>query len=372
MINETLKKYFTKYVDPESGVVSYILTNRLAPLQESFYFVNNGFSPSQRYMWFYAAYPPAKGRMLGVIDFEEETQNIFPETRFLEDSPLVVEEGAYWTSDQYICFRGPRKEDKTQLIAKYPDDLFGDKLLELMGTHLTLSPNKKELFFDAKSGDDFFAGTIDLETKKFTAWKHFDRCYKHSQFCPNDNNLVLLAQDHQIDPMTGIKTRYNNRLWLLNRDGDLYPVFKHDVIVTHEWWDADGEHFYALNQTDQMNGPAIMKFNKRTLNWENVVKGKFWHAKDYNHGQWFVADSHPWTDFYRCCPSRVEFIETATDKRVVIISKNPEIETKGAMYHIDPHPSFSPKGDIITHSTTIHGGVDVAITFVKDVFDKMV
>lgn len=370
-MKNVLDKLFTTYIDPRSGVVSYILKNEDTRIQEAFYFVNTGFSPSQRYLWYYVAYPPASGRVLGVIDFSEGTNHVYPETRFFAESPLVTEEGVYWASDQYLCFRGPHPMDKTKLLAKYPEELFGDRYLEHMSTHLTLSHDKKELFFEAKSGDDFFAGSFHLDTKEFSIWKHFDRCYKHSQFCPTDKDLVLIAQDNQIHPMTGIKYRYDNRLWLLKRDGSFYPVFKENVRVTHEWWDKDGEHFYALNQMDQFGGPAIMRFHKKDLTWENVVSGQFWHAHDFHSGRWFVADRHPWTEFYRNCPSEVLFIDSASGKRVTIISKNPEISTLGSMYHIDPHPSFSPKGDIISHTTTINNRVDLALTFTNQVLSKL-
>lgn len=366
-----LKKMFTPYIDPQSGVVSYLLTKRAAPVQQAFYFVNTGFSPSQRYLWFYAAYPPAGGRVLGVLDFEEGTQQVFPETRFCSESPLVVEEGVYWASDRFLCFRGPRPQDTTELLAKYPDEFFGDRALGHMATHLTFSPDKKELFFDAKVGADFFAGVFNLQTRQFIIWRHFDRYYNHAQFCPTDPDLVLMAQDNQIDPLTGIKTPYDNRLWLLKRNGDFFPVFRDNIRVTHEWWDQDGDHFYALNQMDQLNGPAIIRFNRHDLTWENFLPGKYWHAHDFNHGKWFVADRHPWTDFYRNCPSDVQFIERESAKRMTIISKNPEIKTPGNIYHIDPHPRFSPDGTMITHTATVSGKVDVALTFTEEILARL-
>ena len=51
--------YFTEWIDPESGVRSYVLTKKLAPLQQSFYFTNSSFSADEQYLWFYAAFPPS-------------------------------------------------------------------------------------------------------------------------------------------------------------------------------------------------------------------------------------------------------------------------------------------------------------------------
>ena len=35
-------KLFTAWTDPQSGLTSYILSQKVAPLQQSFYFVNDG------------------------------------------------------------------------------------------------------------------------------------------------------------------------------------------------------------------------------------------------------------------------------------------------------------------------------------------
>ena len=31
-------------------------------------------------------------------------------------------------------------------------------------------------------------------------------------------------------------------------------------------------------------------------------------------------------------------------------------------YHLDPHPQFSPGGTWVVYTTTVHGGVDVALS----------
>lgn len=41
---------FTRWRDPASGVESLILTGRVAACQQSFYFVNDGFSADGRYL----------------------------------------------------------------------------------------------------------------------------------------------------------------------------------------------------------------------------------------------------------------------------------------------------------------------------------
>ena len=49
---------FTPWTDPDSGVTSYILSKKVAPVQENFYFVNDPMDQNGSYLWFYCAFPP--------------------------------------------------------------------------------------------------------------------------------------------------------------------------------------------------------------------------------------------------------------------------------------------------------------------------
>lgn len=95
-------KHFTKWIDPASGVVSYILTSDIIPHTQSFYFTNRSITNDGRYLWVYCAFPPAGdanyGRSLAVVDLEKDTFTHFPETEFLDASPLIdLDDGtAYW------------------------------------------------------------------------------------------------------------------------------------------------------------------------------------------------------------------------------------------------------------------------------------
>lgn len=81
------------WTDPETRVTSYILDRRVAPYQQSFYFVNRSMTDDGRYLWFHCISPPARhmlyGASLGVWDIEQGTVNRYPETQFLDASPLV-------------------------------------------------------------------------------------------------------------------------------------------------------------------------------------------------------------------------------------------------------------------------------------------
>ena len=93
MENIKKSKHFIKYVDPESGVTSYVFNNDAIPQSQSFYFTNPSCDDKGRYLWMYCGFPPAGnatfGRSLGVVDTEKDTFTHFPNTMFTDASPVV-------------------------------------------------------------------------------------------------------------------------------------------------------------------------------------------------------------------------------------------------------------------------------------------
>ena len=59
MIDLNNTQLFTPIVQPETGVTIYILSRKVAPVQEAFYFSNASMTPDGRYLWFYCAFPPS-------------------------------------------------------------------------------------------------------------------------------------------------------------------------------------------------------------------------------------------------------------------------------------------------------------------------
>lgn len=108
MIDVHNRRLFTPFTHPESGVTFYVLTRKVAPVQQGFYFVNDSMSADGRYLWFYCAFPPsgtaAAGRTLGVADFLTGEVRHFPETQFGQVSPCVdVQTGECTGSSTASC-----------------------------------------------------------------------------------------------------------------------------------------------------------------------------------------------------------------------------------------------------------------------------
>ncbi len=357
---------FTPWTDPESGVTSYILSRKVAPVQEAFYFVNDSMTRDGHYLWFYCAFPPSgtasQGRTLGWLDFETGTVQHMPETQFNHASPYV--DGAtgwvYWGMGDSLCRRGPQAADSAELVGQIPADLIGSRHIERFATHLTRSADGKEFFVDAAFGLQFVFGSMAIDTGAYQFWHRFDRNHNHAQFSPTDPDLILFAQEHHPDQITGLRTRITDRMWLMQRGEAPRPVFAEPTVVTHEWWDADGEHVWCIKGREGTWRVNIETQAIEKIDWPAGA----WHSHHHSSGKYLVGDTN--TQFYRGCPSTVQFLNRETGRHVRIVD-NPEMPgLVGARYHIDPHPRFVGDEELVVFTTTVRGEVDLALVPTAD------
>lgn len=361
---------FTRYEDEHSGVSSYILTRRVAPVQQCFYFVNSSLAGDGRHLWFYCAFPPSAERTLGVVDFENQEVRRYPETGFSGASPRLDPNrpGVYWANGRAVWRRGVEADAPVELVGEVPEDVVRGRLIHRLATHLTLSADGKALLLDAYIGDESIIGTLGLDGT-YEPWATTSkRMHNHGQMSPTDPDLALLAWDHHTHPLTGERAPYKDRLWLLRRGGELRPLFPVPTIVTHEWWDRNGREVYFVESPGPDLPRATWKADIETADVTRAWPEWHWHAHDWNHGQYIVGDRRG--EFYRGCPSSVHFCNVDTGREVTVISHNPEHLTPGRQYHIDPHPRFSPCGRFVLHTTTVLGQPDVAVTPVAGLIDR--
>lgn len=361
---------FTAHTDAESGLTSYILSKKVAPVQEAFYFVNDSMTRDGRYLWFYCAFPPSgtagQGRTLGVLDFQTGDVRHFPETQFNHASPYVdVDSGViYWGMGDSLWRRGPNPGDCAERVGFIPAELIGSRQIERFATHLTRSADGREFFVDAAFGLQFVFGTIAIDSGEYEFWHRFDRNYNHAQFSPTDPDLILFSQENHPDQITGQTFRIEDRMWLLRRGQAPRPVFDAPTVVTHEWWDADGEHVWCIK-----GGQGTWRVNLKTQAVEDMgwAKGA-WHSHNHRSNQYLIGDTT--TKFYRGCPSTVQFLNRETGQSVRV-ADNPEMPgLVGARYHIDPHPRFAGDDQFVVYTTTVRGEVDLAIIPTSDLIDR--
>jgi len=355
---------FIPWTDPRSGVVSYLLDKRIAPLQQTFYFTSDSLSRDGRYLWFYCAFPPGGdtyyGRQLAVVDFEKQEVRHDPRTQFTDASPYVdtATGEVTWTTMLGLWKRGPRADDPILPVNTFPNSLARDRRPLRLATHLFRCADGKSFAIDAQIGQEWFLGDMPLDGSPFRLWRKFERCYNHAQFSPVDPDLILLAQDGWHDPVTGEKGDAEDRIWFARRDGSLEPLFPDDPsnMRGHEWWGRDGRHVWYVHY-----GQGVVSFNvaeRRTeMVWPLILAS---HAHADSTERYLVADvtpsNHP--------ESRIVFFNRETGREIDIVSDlpypAPDLNRYKSHYHVHPHPRFTEDDRYILYTTTVRGIVDVA------------
>jgi hypothetical protein len=358
---------FTPWTDPVSGVTSHILSRRIAPFQQSFYFTNPGATHDGRYLWLFCAFPPGGdayyGRQLAVADLHENTLTHFPETQFSDASPCVDPDTGhvYWIAGNAgleIWSRGPRPSDTARLINTFPADLAKNRRPLRIATHLTFSADKTRFNFDAQIGNEWFAGDIgsgigpvpDLPAR---LWQTFDRCYNHAQMSPTDPDLMLIAQDGWHDASTGEKGDTIDRLWLLRRGQSAKAIFPNDPsnLRGHEWWDAKGNHVWYIHYRT-----GTHRVNIHTGVDERIWPAGHTHSHSSSDSQYLVGDINPAGDQWK-----VAFFNIATGKQADIVTAMPPLSFPRGRYHVHPHPQFCASDRYIAYTTNVLGTVDLAL-----------
>jgi hypothetical protein len=356
---------FTRWNDPVSHVESLILSKRIAPIQQSFYFTNPSLTADGRFLWLYCAFPPGGdayyGRQLAVVDFTEQTLRHFPETQFMDASPHVDPNTGevYWTTGLEIWKRGPLPNDTASRVACFPTELANNRRPLRLATHLTRSADGKSFAIDAQIGNQWFLGDLPLDgASPFHLWQTFDTCHNHTQFSPTDADVMLTAQDGWFDPSSGEKGQTQDRLWLIHRGEKARPLCPDAPLSSdwrgHEWWDADGEHVWYI---DYRRGTE--KVNIHTGQQTTVWTHGHTHSHCDRQGRYLVGDISPVRDQFS-----IAFYNIATGKEIDIVSDLPMLPYPRSTYHIHPHPQFCAGDRYICYTTNVRGSVDLALVSV--------
>jgi len=375
---------FTRWTDPLSGITSYLLSQRVAPVQMGFYFTNPSLTADSRYLWFYCLFPPGTQAALGVADLIQSTVHFYPETQFSDASPFIdpATGDAYWASGVEVWKRGPHPGDCASFVNTFPPELANGRRPWRLATHLTRSADNKAFAIDAQIGNEWFLGSLPLDSSRpFELWQHFDDCcYNHAQFSPTDPDLILVAQDGWRDAATGIPGKTSDRLWTIRRGQSAKPLIPQQPLSSdhrgHEWWDPTGRHVWYIDYRQGTQRVDIQTGKYATL-WPHGHT----HSQCDSQGQYLVGD---------IAESPIEwqlgFYNIATSREVPIVSRfpaHPDISATSSWslsastpgynrgnYHMHPHPHFCCGDRYICYTTNVRGSIDIALTPVQQLIDR--
>jgi hypothetical protein len=371
--------YFERWVDPKSGVISYILMERVAPLQQAFYFTNSSVSADERWLWFYASFPPNRHPTLGCVCLDPATPMIrhFPQAGFLPTSPLVAPEG----NAAYFCMANSvykvSWDGTVKVVCTLPREYVRYRHLGRLATHLSLSADGKYFLLDGELGNFWWVGLGDVQTGAVKVLREFSVHHDHAQFSPTDPKLFLIPRDHWNDKVSGQRFYLDHRLWLMDIDQTRYePVrpkdwYDHNSNATHEWWSKDG----LVCWVDYKKG--TYECDPYSLETKHVWKRGICHAHCSSDRQYWCADENP----YKWSTQPVEILfydrRKGTERAIVSAMPPPPVSQElyrleppycpRDLYHLDPHPHFSPRDSWVVYTTMVRGQVDVALAPVEGI-----
>jgi hypothetical protein len=366
---------FTPWVHPSTGVTSYILTRRVAPVQQPFYYTHPSFTDDGRFLWLGCGFPPDGGthaqQVLGVVDFEADELRVYHETQFPSARPWVdhATGEVYWGNHLDIWKRGPLATDRTVRVNTLPPDLIRGLRLNHLATHPTFSADRKSFNIDARlSKSDgtpvSLIGDMPLDGGPFRLWQKTEGFnYDHGLFNPIDPDLQLFAHEFWQDGARTGKTFDGSlpyhRIWLIRRGEKAAPLLKAPVSHSgHEWWDASGRYIWYLHY-----GVGVKKVDLATREEILVWPGALSHAHSSRDSRYLVADRMDDPDNAGC---HVLFFDTLTGKQIEIINQPPLPAQATKCVHLHPHPQFCLNDRYICYATIAQGRVDVALVSVDD------
>lgn len=365
--------YFEKWTDPESGVESFVLKERIAPFQQSFYYTNQSVSEDGEWLWFYAIFPPNKQRTLAVVSLNPNNPEIkhFPQAGFTSASPMVSQEGdsVYFCMSYSVYKLG--MDGSVNEICTVPKEDIKYRNFNHLATHLTMSADGKYFLLDADLGNFWWIGLGDVKTGKVRTLKKFANNHNHAAFSPTDPKLFLTPEDHWNDKISGERFHLDHRLWLMDVDQTRFePVNpkgwdNKTTNASHEWWSRDG----MVCWVDFDKG--IFECDPYTLEMKHVWQRPLCHAHSSSDRRYWCADENPYK--WGTQPVEILFYDKALDKETAIVSAMPQPPVPQELYHLDPpycsrdtyhldpHPQFSPDDEYVVYTSMVRGNVDVAL-----------
>ena len=362
MYTPETSRLFIQYRHPRTGIVSFVLTHRQAPVQRPFYFTNPSYTRDGRYLWIECAFPPRGGYdavpVLGVIDFLTDELRIYHETQWTGRPTVDLDTGeVYWVSGLDIWKRGPQAHDVASKVTSFPKELAGGKKPSRIVTHLTFSADGKSLSMDAWVDADCFIGEFPLDGSTPVVWQKSVGTFNHAQFSPTEPDVLLIADEHWQNPANGPfdPLASYHRMYTIRRGGRATPILAEPVTHSgHEWWDADGRHVWYVHY-----GVGIKRVHLATGKETLVWPGHLAHGQSEQSSRYLIADS---MGDPTVCDCRVDFFDTATNKSIQIVDHPPLAAGLTQCRHLHPHPHFCHHDRYVCYSITVHDRVDVALT----------
>ena len=367
---------FEKFVDPDSGVVSYLLKPGLfGHNQQSLYYTQKAMTDDGRFLVFVVSPDETeekyfKRQHLAVLDFLTDKVTVLDDLRAGTTTPYVdVKTDEIYYLDRYGDDRSLYKRSLTDDMRKpiricaFPDSAakLGQRIGSLY-THLTRTADGEGFFLDlqvrvkdAPKKEDrvmmSVLGVLDAGTGTFTEWYRNEYTVRHAAANPRRKDVALALEPywetHKEVHDCG-KTGVCKRLLLLSPGrselivGQVPPGGKPPVHVVHTEWTADGSGIYWCSYENGVILHNIDTGKEEVLMKDNLAV----HCEMTDDNRYIVFDQKGGERQFRGQSWKVGFYDRQTRKTSWIYTKSPELMSpeKPSNLHPDPHPNFAMDG----------------------------
>lgn len=376
---------FKPFVDPESGVVSYVLQYG-APddNRQSLYFISKSMTEDGRFLVFwYTEGNERKGagpRHLMLADLRKD--KVF-DLGAIRMTPFIE------TRDDYAVYGDPEKgffrrdfraPDKEIKLCDIPGELSSLGNITRLATHLTLTRDRRQAFLDAavrtpEGKERYLQGLLDLETGAWDPWGETSWNCNHGQLNPVDDSLALCAWEsawEEAGKAYQDSTGWYPRMWLVRKGSkELLPA-REINFASHEIWDDDGKGISWCGHGWLVDEQCVYHHDLASGEqqaWAKVPGAR--HNSCSPDNRYVVTDQAPET-WWRGCKWRVAFYNRESGKSVWLYSTRDELmpQDNQSKLHPDPHPHFVMNGRyVVSTASNADGHMDLFVTPVAQMIE---
>ena len=373
-------KLFKPFVDPESGVVSYVLQYG-APddNRQSLYFTCKSMTNDGRFLVFHYTEgnerksEGAGPRHLMLADLKtDQVFDLGPSvmTPFIETDQGYMVYGDRKRGFFRRDFTDPLREIK---LCDIPAELSSLGEVRRLASHLTLSRDRKRAFLDTEiftpeGRSRYIQGMLDLTTGAWDPWNETDWNCNHGQLNPVDDNLALVAWEgcwNEDGKAFQEETGWYPRMWLIRKGSKELVPAKTINFASHEIWDDDGKGLSWCSHGFMVDEHCVYHHDLATGEeevWAPIPGAR--HNSCSPDNKYVVTDQAP-ESWWRGCKWRVAFYNRETGKSVWLYSLREPLMPKEnqSRLHPDPHPHFVSNGQyVISTASNADGHMDLFVT----------
>ena len=378
MTTPETSKLFDRFVDPQSGVVSYLLKpGSVAWQQQTLYYCIKSMTDDGRFLVFdvYDGKDEVHDKDAGnrrefavIVFAKDEVVRLGPSTATGGKHPFpyldVKRDVLYYFhrgSETLRCRRLLEDPLKEIVLCDLPKEVLAIGRVRGWATHMTMNADCSKVFIEAritpKEGpkkDRRIQGILEVKTGKWTQWSEVDFPANHAALNPVRDDLAYFGWGNYLKMYGERRAAAKKRgetfdepflsMCFVNPKGEVRR-FAPEAIrhATHQTWSEDGTYLYWCSRNVAEGKYGVYAIDPRTMRQRCVAPVRAMHAYVSADNRYIVFD-WPHEPLGRGSGWETAFYDTVTKKQVYVHSDRPWMADlargEASNLHPDAHPNF--------------------------------